>query len=111
METRPAGLDWDACLGWLPKIPWDPKRNFNRFAYWDFATGGQTGGLFVHWVDLTVPGGPEPPHMANWLDCIRTRKQPHADVVSGNYPAMSCHMMNMAYREKSCINWRQEWDV
>ena len=44
MEQKPGGLDWDACLGWLPKIPWDPKRYFNRFAYWDFSTGGQTGG-------------------------------------------------------------------
>lgn len=52
MEQKPEGLDWDACLGDLRKIPWDPKRYFNRFAYWDFATGGQTGGLFVHWVDV-----------------------------------------------------------
>jgi len=52
MEQKPAGLDWDACLGSLPKIPWDPKRFFNRFAYWDQSTGGQTGGLFVHLVDV-----------------------------------------------------------
>ena len=52
MEKKPEGLDWDACQGWLPKIPWDPKRYFNRFAYFDYATGGQTGGLFVHWVDV-----------------------------------------------------------
>ena len=52
MEQKPPGLDWEACLGWLPKIPWDPKRYFNRFAYWDFSTGGQTGGLFVHMVDV-----------------------------------------------------------
>ena len=39
-EQKPAGLDWDACLAWLPKIPWDAKRYFNRFAYWDFSTGG-----------------------------------------------------------------------
>jgi predicted dehydrogenase len=52
MERKPDGLDWNAVLGWLPKIPWDPKRYFNRFAYWDFSTGGQTGGLFVHMVDV-----------------------------------------------------------
>ncbi|MEA2063889.1 MAG: hypothetical protein U9P14_09350, partial [Gemmatimonadota bacterium] len=52
MEKKPAGLDWDTCLAWLPKIPWDPKRYFNRFAYWDYSTGGQTGGLFVHMVDV-----------------------------------------------------------
>jgi len=52
METKPADLNWDMWLGWLPKIPWDPKRYFNRFSYWDISTGGQTGGLFVHMVDV-----------------------------------------------------------
>jgi predicted dehydrogenase len=52
METKPSDLDWRACLAWLPEIPWDPKRYFNRFAYWDFSTGGMTGGLFVHMVDV-----------------------------------------------------------
>lgn len=52
LDKKPEGLDWDTCLGWLPKIPWDAKRYFNRFAYWDFASGGQTGGLFVHMVDV-----------------------------------------------------------
>ncbi len=202
MEQKPPGLDWEACLGWLPKIPWDPKRYFNRFAYWDFATGGQTGGLFVHMVDVVhwflkirrpasavalggiyrfndgrdtpdnvnfildypdnvnvsfeatitdlipresadivfmgsggrlsifrygyrfipseenqtygevaVGGSPEVAHMANWLDCIRTRKQPNADVVEGHYSAMACHIGNIAYREKRRVEWKKEWDV
>ena len=202
MEQKPPGLDWDACLGWLPKIAWDPKRYFNRFAYWDFSTGGQTGGLFVHWVDvahwylkldrpkaavalggiyryddgrdtpdningvveypqrltvsfeatltdrigkesadivflgsggrlsitrggyrflpaqenarlgeITSPGSPEESHMANWLECVRNRKQPNADVVSGHYSAMSCHMMNLAYRSGQRVAWNGEWDV
>jgi predicted dehydrogenase len=201
MDRKPAGLDWDAVLGWLPKIPWDPKRYFNRFAYWDFATGGQTGGLFVHMVDvvhwflnirqpisavalggiyryndgrdtpdnvnflvdypnlnvsfeatitdmiskesadmvfmgsggrlnifrygyrfiraddpkgaagIVAKGGPEPPHMGNWLDCMRTRKKPNADVVEGHYSAMACHIGNLAYREKARISWKKEWDV
>ena len=202
MEQKPPGLDWDACLGWLPKIPWDPKRYFNRFAYWDFATGGQTGGLFVHMVDvvhwflnmrqpvsavalggiyryndgrdtpdninfildypknvnvsfeatitdlipkesadivflgsggrlnifrygyrflpaeenksvgeITGGGSPEVAHMANWLDCMRRRRQPNADVVEGHYSAMACHIGNIAYREKSRVLWKGEWDV
>lgn len=201
MEQKPDGLDWDACQGRLPKIPWDPKRYFNRFAYWDYATGGQTGGLFVHWVDVAhwylnlkgplsavalggiyqfddgrdtpdnisavvdypgglnisfeatltdrtgadvmdilfigrggrlsitrsgyhyvptkgsgqtevrAPGTPETPHMANWLDCIRTRKKTNADEVSGHYSAMSCHMVNMAYKQKTRVTWRKEWEV
>ena len=186
MERKPDGLDWDAVLGWLPKRPWDPKRYFNRFAYWDFATGGQTGGLFVHMVDvvhwflglrqptsavalggiyqyddgrdtpdnvnfildypqkltvtfeatitdmigkesadivffgsggrlhifrygyrfipagdpkaaeITAGGSPEPAHIGNWLECIRTRKEPNANVVDGHYGAMACHIGNMA---------------
>ena len=200
MEQKPPGLDWDAVLGWLPKIPWDPKRYFNRFAYWDFATGGQTGGLFVHLVDvvhwylnlqkpvsavalggiykyddgrdtpdvinlvvdypekvnvtfeatlldakeeadiifmgtggrltifrygyryipaqenkevgeIAVGGTSEPPHMANWLQCMRTRKEPNANVVDGHYSAMACHIGNIAYKQQSRVVWNKEWDV
>ena len=236
MERKPPGLDWDAVLGWLPKIPWDPARYFNRFAYWDFATGGQTGGLFVHMVDavhwflnltrpdsamasggiyewndgrdtpdninlileyperlnvtfeaslttlandwvtkkkgdsddvyesfrefLTDPevressmeadivflgtGGrlsifrqgytfvPSPEHgksgrvkadrkigdytrnnlhMKNWFDCMRSRKQPNADVTAGHYSAMACHIGNIAYKEQRKIAWRKEWNI
>ncbi len=200
-EQKPEGLDWDACLAWLPRIPWDPKRYFNRFAYWDFSTGGQTGGLFVHMVDvihwflnvnrpaaavaaggiylyddgrdtpdnvnfcveypekLTVTfeatltdmipagaadivfmgtggrlnifrqgykfipskqntqtgeisaAGTEDYHMANWLDCMRSRKQPNADVVAGHYSATACHLGNIAYQRKSRATWQKEWDV
>lgn len=198
MTEKPTGLDWDACLGWLPKRPWDSKRYFNRFAYWDFSTGGQTGGLFVHLVDvvhwylglkrpesavalgaihyfddgrdtpdtinavldypehvtvtfeatlssaemadilflgsegrlsvfrgnykftrtkggateeITAPGGKEPAHMANWLECIRTRKQPNANVVDSHYSAMACHIVNAAYKANTRVQWRPEWDV
>jgi predicted dehydrogenase len=200
MENKPEGLDWDTALGWLPKIPWDPKRYFNRFAYWDFSTGGQTGGLFVHLVDVVhwyldltrarsavalggvylyndgrdtadningiveypdnlvvsfeatitdmigkesvdicfhgangrlsifrqgyrftpaekgapeVTGGTsrEEAHMGNFLACVRTRKQPNADVVSGHYSALSCHLMNLAYKQGGRTFWQREWDV
>lgn len=202
MEKKPDGLDWDACLGWLPKIPWDPKRYFNRFAYWDLSTGGQTGGLFVHMVDVVhwylnllrplsaVAGGgiyqyndgrdtpdnvnfileyperinvsfeatitdmipqdsadiifmgtggrlsifrhgfkflpakqnasigqitggsaPEGVHVANWLDCIRSRKQPNADAVAGHYSSMACHIGNIAYQKRTRVTWQKEWDL
>ncbi len=200
MEKKPEGLDWNACLGWLPKIPWDPKRYFNRFAYWDLSTGGQTGGLFVHMVDVVhwylnldraksavalggiytyddgrdtpdninaivqypknlnvtfeatvtdmipkdsaiivfmgstgrlsifrsgyrfIPrdrsepeatGGPAPEesHMANWLECVRSRKQPNADAIAGHYSALSCHLVNQAYKEHGHAVWNSKWEV
>ena len=201
MESKPAGLDWDACLGWLPKIPWDPKRYFNRFAYWDLSSGGQTGGLLVHMIDvvywflnirkpasavalggiyqyddgrdtpdninvtldypenlnvtfeatitdmipkqsedivfmgtggrlsifrsryhfipagskspadeIVVRGGPDQ-HMQNWVDCVRSRQEPNANVVDGHYGAMACHIANIAYRDKARVIWKPEWDV
>jgi predicted dehydrogenase len=202
MEQKPDGLDWEACLGWLPKIPWDPKRYFNRFAYWDFSTGGQTGGLFVHMVDvvhwylnllkpvsavagggiyqyddgrdtpdninlileyperlnvtfeatltdmipqdsadiifmgtggrlsifrygykflpskqnasagqLTGGGAPEGVHVANWLECMKSRRPPNADVVAGHYSSLACHIGNLAFRKQTRITWQKEWDL
>lgn len=202
MENKPEGLDWEACLGALPKIPWDPKRYFNRFAYWDLSSGGQTGGLFVHMVDvvhwflnltkpvaavagggiyqyddgrdtpdnvnlileypeklnvtfeatitdmipqnsadivfmgdggrlsifrggykflpakknaevgqLTAGSSPEGVHVGNWLECMRSRKQPNADAVAGHYSAMACHIGNIAYRKQARITWQKEWDL
>lgn len=199
MENKPADLDWEMWLGWLPKIPWDPKRYFNRFSYWDISTGGQTGGLFVHMIDVVhwylgldrplsavamggiyqypdgrdtpdninfivdYPGGlnvtfeatitdmlpqesadivfygeggrlnifrhgarflpadrgpaemlkpgPEHPHMGNFLECVKTRKAPNANVVEGHYGAMACHIGNLAYREGRRVEWDARWDV
>jgi len=53
METKPAGLDWDACQRNARKqFPWQPKRYFNHYVYWDYSTNAQMGGLFVHMVDV-----------------------------------------------------------
>jgi predicted dehydrogenase len=200
VESKPQGLDWDACLGSLPKIPWDPKRYFNRFSYMDLCCG-QTGGLFVHMVDVvqwflgitrpssvaTLGGiyefddgrdtpdnvnlvaeyperltvtfeasvtdrvgaesadivflgsggrlhifrsgyrflpagardaagaitskGVRDQHMQNWIDCIRSRKDPTATVEQGHFGAMACHMGNIAWMEKRLVTWKKEWDI
>ncbi len=52
METKPEGMDWNACQGKLAKVPWHPKRYFNHYVYWDYSTNAQMGGLFVHMVDV-----------------------------------------------------------
>ena len=197
MEQKPAGLDWDACLGDLPKIPWDPKRYFNRFSYIELCCG-QTGGLLVHMIDvvqwylgitkptsavalggiyqyndgrtspdninmileypekkmtvtfeatvtdhvrkenddivfmgeggrlhifrygyrflkpdgeeITAKGTPDR-HMDNFLDCVRSRKEPNATVEQGHYGAMACHMGNIAWLEKRRVNWQSEWNI
>jgi predicted dehydrogenase len=43
---------------------------------------------------------PDKNHMANWLDCIRSRQTPNAPVELGHRSAVAAHMANIAYREK-----------
>ena len=201
MEKKPEGLDWDVCQGNLPKVPWNPKRYFNHYVYWDYSTNAQMGGLFVHMVDvvhwycktyrpsaamcmggiflgredrdtadninaiveypnellvtfeanvtdmarkdsedivfmgtggrlnifrygyrfltpergaeeIVVPAKPGLElHVANWLECIRSRKPPACDEVAGHYSAMACHICNMSYKEQRRIAWQKNWDV
>ena len=41
--------------------------------------------------------------MANFIDCIRTRKQPNAPVDIGYRSAVAAHMANLAYRRKQRV--------
>ena len=42
-------------------------------------------------------------HMANWIDCVRTRKTPNAPVEIGYRSAIAAHMANLAYRQKERV--------
>ena len=48
---------------------------------------------------------PDQNHMQNWVDCIRSRKQPNATVEIGYLSAVAGHMANLAYRRKERITW------
>lgn len=43
---------------------------------------------------------PNQDHMANWIDCVRTRKTPNAPVEIGYRSALAAHMANLSYRRK-----------
>ena len=36
-------------------------------------------------------------HQDNFIECIRTRQRPNADVEQGHYSALPCHMANISY--------------
>ncbi|MBI1896185.1 MAG: Gfo/Idh/MocA family oxidoreductase [Acidobacteria bacterium] len=42
-------------------------------------------------------------HLANWLDCIRSRRPPAAPVEAGVLAAAAGHLGNIAYREKRLV--------
>ena len=44
-------------------------------------------------------------HMQNWLDCIRTRQKPVADVEIGHRSITVCHLANIARRIGRRLNW------
>jgi len=46
-------------------------------------------------------------HMANWLDCMKTRKTPNATVEIGYRSAVAAHMSNFSYRKKQRITWEE----
>ena len=46
-------------------------------------------------------------HMANFIDCVRSRKRPNAPVEIGYRSAVAAHMANMAYREKRRVTLEQ----
>ncbi|HZT33900.1 MAG TPA: Gfo/Idh/MocA family oxidoreductase [Bryobacteraceae bacterium] len=46
-----------------------------------------------------------PFHMANWLECLRSRKQPNATVHNGFAHAVVCIMAARAYREGKKLYW------
>lgn len=41
---------------------------------------------------------PLKPHLQNYFDCIRTRKQPNGDIVQGHKSASLVHLANISYR-------------
>jgi len=53
-------------------------------------------------------GLPTEPHIINWLDCMRTRKQPNAPVEVGHTAAAPCHLAIAAYRNKTVAKLDKE---
>lgn len=45
------------------------------------------------------------PHIQNWLDCIKSRKLPNADVEIGHRSISVCHLVNIARELKRRLKW------
>ena len=52
-----------------------------------------------------------PGHHRDWLDCIKSRKAPIAEVEKGARTVTIIHLGNLAYREKRSFRWDpQKWE-
>ena len=47
-------------------------------------------------------------HCANFIECVRSRKAPNADVEIGHRSTVIPHLINIAYRTDSKIHWNPE---
>jgi predicted dehydrogenase len=59
----------------------------------------------------TAAGRDGPDHVRNWLECVRSRKQPNCDVVTGHYLAAACYLSTEAYFGKRPAYWQDSWDL
>ncbi len=52
------------------------------------------------------PGGSigDRDHLADWIDCIRSRKIPNAPAEIGYRSALACHLANLAYHRKGRVS-------
>ena len=50
-------------------------------------------------------------HVRNFLDCVKSRKRPNADVEEGHLTATICHLGNIATRLNRMLKWDAEREV
>jgi predicted dehydrogenase len=56
--------------------------------------------------DVIVEGpGEDGPHLANFFECIKTRKKPNADVEIGHRSTTVCHLVNMCRETGRTLKW------
>lgn len=81
--------------------------NRNRFATnpTDFATDAPGPAVRQKWEG---PGWTAAPHLANWLECIKTREEPNADVEIGHRSVTICHLINIARELGRKLVWNPD---
>ncbi len=55
--------------------------------------------------DTWMNPGMHEAHVGNFLDCVRSRRMPVADVEIGHRAASACHLAVIAYRAGTAIRW------
>jgi predicted dehydrogenase len=48
------------------------------------------------------------PHVRNFVDCVKSRRQPISDLESGHRTVTTCHLVNIASRVRRVVEWNAE---
>ena len=51
------------------------------------------------------------PHVRNFLDCVKSRKQPVSDLESGHRTITSCHLANLSMKLSRTLHWDAEKEL
>jgi predicted dehydrogenase len=80
----------------------------------DMVTGGSGEQVNYYPENINRPNGvaikgdsPSQNHIANWIDCMRSRKTPNAPVELGYRTAVVAHMSNLSYRHKRRLTFEE----
>lgn len=124
-DTQLAIFEYDQCTLLFEAALWTPYmkktpgsiRDSDKFPNWPFSStkveilgtegfmyfGRHGGGWQAYDADGELvhseygrQGDKE--HQDNFIDCIRTRKRPNADVEQGHFSVLLCHSANISYR-------------
>lgn len=50
-------------------------------------------------------GDGHPEHVRNFIDCVKSRQMPTADVEIGHTSVIACHLGNIALRLRRTVRW------
>lgn len=56
-------------------------------------------------------GIPTDPHVANFLECIKSRKEPNAPVEVGHKAVAGPHLANLALRQQRRVVLNDDWTI
>ena len=75
---------------------------------WEVFPETQDGNYKVPAMPKQSGGENHEAHMKNFIECIKTRKDPACTIENGRLVALYAHMANIALRTKSRLEWNEE---
>lgn len=96
----------------VPDMKVDPANNIPQFKGTPGGGPQRSEAKPEPWTQaMKVPGSSDEQldlHVRNFLDCVKSRQRPVADVADGHTVATACHLANISLRLGRMLNWDAE---
>jgi predicted dehydrogenase len=74
---------------------------------WDLVPEGEQGKTKIPPLPRQQGTEAHGPHLKNWIECLRSRKEPACPIETGRLAAVYCHMANIALRSDTVLTWNK----